>query len=546
MSSFSPLRRFGISFWPGLAVGAALLCLAGTIFAQIVILPQTTTVSAALDAQIWSILRFTLFQAALSTLLSIGLGTALAWSLFHQRRFPGRGALISLLSSTLVLPTLVAVLGLVTVFGRKGWLNHLAEALSGHSFGAFLYGLTGILVAHVYFNASFAVRGLLHRLEAIPAEKFKLARSLGLTPWQRFKLVEWPALKGTLPSMASTIFLLCFTSFAIVLTLGGSPKYNTLEVAIYEAVKFDFDLLRALKLALAQLAVCAFLVVVASGLRASSSAIAQARTPSIWGEPFGARCAQLGITGFCAIAFLAPLAAVLIDGLQADFTKLFAEATFRRALITSLVLASASSVFTIAIALALGFARRNFSVPGRIPASWWTPVVSRVLAFSGTLYLAIPSLVLGLGFFLIARQFAGPLNFWAVIALLCANVLMALPFSLAILVPAMEKTALRFDKLCFSMGIRGIARWRLAEWPFLRADLGYVAALAFCFSLGDLGVIALFGNQDFATLPWLLYQKMGSYRTHDAAGIALILLALTITVFALVPRVFAGGRDVET
>jgi thiamine transport system permease protein len=537
MSSYS---RFGPSLWPGLAAGAGLLGLATLIFAQIAVLPQTTGPSTGLNSQIWSILRFTLFQAALSALLSIALGIALAWALYHQRHFFGRSVLISLLSSTLVLPTLVAVLGLITVLGRNGWVNHLADALTGHTFGAYLYGLTGILVAHVYFNASFAVRGLLHRLEAIPEEKTKLSRSLGLSAWQRFRLVEWPALKSTLPGMGSTIFLLCFISFSIVLTLGGSPKYNTLEVAIYEAVKFDFDLARALKLALVQLGVCAVLVILASGLGNSNAAISKPPAKPLWGDVRGAQIAQWAIISLCAMGFLAPLAAVFIDGLQADFSKLFSETIFRRALLTSLALASASSLTTLILALAIGFARRNFTVPGRVPETVWTRVATRLLSFSGTLYLAIPSLVLGLGFFLLARQFSGSLNFWAVTALLCANVLMALPFSLAILVPAMEKTARRFDRLCFSLGITGSARWQLAEWPFLRADLGYVAALAFCFSLGDLGVIALFGSQDFATLPWLLFQKMGSYRTDDAAGIALILLALTIAVFTLVPRLFAG------
>jgi len=62
--------------------------------------------------------------------------------------------------------------------------------------------------------------------------------------------------------------------------------------------------------------------------------------------------------------------------------------------------------------------------------------------------------------------------------------------------------------------------------------------LAFCFSLGDLGIIALFGSDEFSTLPWYLYQLMGSYRTTDAAGVALILLVLVVSVFIIVPRVF--------
>ncbi|MGI9373686.1 MAG: thiamine/thiamine pyrophosphate ABC transporter permease ThiP [Hyphomicrobiales bacterium] len=535
-------KRFPGALAPGFLVTAFLLGFALLIFGHILLLPQTQA-TAFFDEKIWRILQFTLFQASLSTLLSIAIGLAIAWGLYHQRAFMGRSWLITLFSSALVLPTLVAVLGLVSVFGRRGWANQLIQSVGGEGFGAIIYGLAGILIAHVYFNASYSARALLNRFETIPAQKLKLARSLGLSFWQRFKFVEWPAVRSTLPGLAATIFLLCFTSFAIVLVLGGSPKYNTLEVAIFEAVKLDFDLGRALGLALTQVFVCALVVAVAANFRATSTNIAREQHAFMWPETPGAQILQWGFIGFGAIGFIAPLAAVILDGLQADFVRLIGERTFQQAAFTSLFLAAISSTLTVLCALAMANARRTLSTPSRISASSLTTFLDRIIAFAGTLYLAIPSLVLGLGFFLIARQSPGSLKFWAVIALITANVLMALPFALAILVPAMEKTALRFDKLCFSLGVRGGARWRLAEWPLLKSDIFYVAALAFCISLGDLGVIALFGSQDFATLPWLLYQKMGSYRTDDAAGIALILLVLILIVFAGLPKLFEGKKN---
>jgi thiamine transport system permease protein len=55
-------------------------------------------------------------------------------------------------------------------------------------------------------------------------------------------------------------------------------------------------------------------------------------------------------------------------------------------------------------------------------------------------------------------------------------------------------------------------------------------------SLGDLSVIALFGSERLMTLPYLLYQRLGSYRTGDAAGLGLILLAITFAVSAILQR----------
>ena len=76
-----------------------------------------------------------------------------------------------------------------------------------------------------------------------------------------------------------------------------------------------------------------------------------------------------------------------------------------------------------------------------------------------------------------------------------------------------------------------------------RRDTGLVLALGFCFSLGDLGVIALFGTQDFATLPLLMVRALGAYRTHDAAAIAALMLVLTIAAFVALPRLFARLAD---
>ena len=96
--------------------------------------------------------------------------------------------------------------------------------------------------------------------------------------------------------------------------------------------------------------------------------------------------------------------------------------------------------------------------------------------------------------------------------------------------------AMKQDRLAFTLGVTAWARWRWLEWPLIKEESLFVLSLAFCFSLGEFGIISLFGSQDFATLPWLLYQKMGSYRTDEAAAIALVLLAITLVVFLAAPQ----------
>lgn len=68
-------------------------------------------------------------------------------------------------------------------------------------------------------------------------------------------------------------------------------------------------------------------------------------------------------------------------------------------------------------------------------------------------------------------------------------------------------------------------------------EIGLVFAMGFCFSLGDLSIIALFGTETFSTLPWLMYRALGAYRTHDAAALAAILLLVSTLSFQILPRV---------
>lgn len=540
-SNAHKLHRFSWSLFPGLLLAGGFLLLAAVLLYQLAVHPAAGALSVG--PRFYRTLFWTTLQAGISTLLSIIVGIALAWALSHRTRFPGRSIYIALLSSALVLPTLVVVLGIVTVLGRSGWINDALRFTALPTFDPFIFGLTGIVLAHVYFNASYVARTLLNRFESIPESLRKLTRSLGLNAWQRFRMTELPAISSTLPTLSITIFLLCFTSFSIVLVLGGSPKYNTLEVSIYEAIKLDFNLGRALGLALTQLAICAVLIVVGNRFGRDNRLISLPVTKQsgLQDSPGAAMLQWIFITIF-GLIFILPLAAVMADGVAANFNGIFSDRNFKIALVTSLLIASASTILVLLSSVLFATAYATLATTQRLGNLKFSKPILRLLGFSSTLYLAVPALVLGLGFFILAQVIGGPQTTWAAIALLTSNVLMVLPFAIGTLAPAMTKAANRYDKLAFSMGVKSLNRWRLVESSLLRPELAYIASLAFCMSLGDLGIIALFGNQDFITLPWLLYQKMGSYRTDEAAGIALFMLAITLIVFLLLPKLFASTQ----
>ena len=169
----------------------------------------------------WAALRFTVMQAALSALCSVGLAIPVARAL-ARRAFPGRSVLITLLGAPFILPVIVAVLGLLAVFGRNGVLSNLLGVVGLPPLS--IYGLHGVLLAHVFFNLPLATRLILQGWQDIPAERFRLAATLGMGPGQVLRFLEWPMLRRVLPSALLTVFGLCLSSFAVVLMLGGGPK----------------------------------------------------------------------------------------------------------------------------------------------------------------------------------------------------------------------------------------------------------------------------------------------------------------------------------
>src|SRR5690606_21118571 len=223
--------------------------------------------------------------------------------------------------------------------------------------------------------------------------------------------------------------------------------------------------------------------------------------------------------------------AVLLRGTPAALVGLLGNPTFWRSLATSLAVGAASAVLSVAMAVGLGMAR-----------ALWTdrPVIRLALAVPVFAYMVVPAVVLGLGFFLLARQTGVAPSTAAPVVLVLANALLALPFAFAALGPGFTALLTSHGKLIRSLALGGFAQWRLIEWPLLAPALGYAAAVAFTFSLGDLGVIALFGTDDFTTLPWMMYRAFGSYRIQDAEALAAVLLALSILAFIAIPKLFGG------
>lgn len=137
--------------------------------------PESDLLSLWHDSYLWHVIRFSFWQAFLSALLSVIPAIFLARALY-RRRFPGREALLRLCAMTLILPVLVAVFGILSVYGRQGWLAALFNLL-GLEWTFSPYGLKGILLAHIFFNMPMATRLFYRRWRLSPASSVSLRHS---------------------------------------------------------------------------------------------------------------------------------------------------------------------------------------------------------------------------------------------------------------------------------------------------------------------------------------------------------------------------------
>ncbi len=457
-----------------------------------------------IDQSILSVLLFTLKQALLSTVISVTLGMLAARAL-ARREFIGKKMVVNLFAVPFALPAIVAVLGVSSIYGTQGWLGGIIN----------IYGLTGILLVHVFFNLPLAAKVFHEALSGIAPERFRLAAQLSFSDRDVFWHVEWPVIRSILPGIFSLIFLLCAASFVVVLTLGG-PSSTTLEVAIYQSLRMDFDVGRALSLSVLQIILCLILVTLAGRLVLQEQKQTQTilNGPRYDGATLMARIMDGAAILGAILIVLPPLLALSVSGVHnIEVTgAIFAAAGF------SMVIGFGAALLALGLAWPLAQMRSS---------------AAQGLALAG---LIVPPAVLATGWFLALKSFEIGLSL-TLLTVIALNGLMALPFSVAILRSSFSQIGASHNRLCAQLGVVGWNRFWHIDVPLMRPALRQVGFLAFVMSLGDLTAVTLLGTQGMITLPALIHQQMGNYRSTAAAGTALILALSCYAVATLAQRV---------
>ncbi len=230
-----------------------------------------------------------------------------------------------------------------------------------------------------------------------------------------------------------------------------------------------------------------------------------------------------------------PLASLLIDALSGPLARVVANGYIWQSAGKTLMLGLGAAVFSVIAGwFLLGASSQlaNRGQPGR----------ARLVEISGSIIYVVPPLVLGTGTFVLLSDYIDVFS-WVYPIVIIINAMMGLPFVIRTLGPAMRQNQMRYQNLCHSLALGGWNRFRFIDWPLLRRPIGLSAALVAALAMGDLGVIALFGTPETATLPLLIYQQLGAYLIPQATATALLLLGLCLLVFWILERYIGGKAD---
>lgn len=439
-------------------------------------------------------------QALASTALSLAIGLPTAY-VFARYEFPGRRVLATVLALPFVLPTVV-----------------VASAFAALGMGK---GLGTVLAAHAFYNVSIVVRIVGTAWANLDPRLGEAARVLGA---RRGPARAAFALRLVAPSIAAAcllVFCYCFTSFGVVLLLGG-PRVSTLETEIWRQAVRLADLGAAALLALLQLAATAALMALYARVqRRRSAAMRQAPAAASRLRPATpGRRAALAAFGYGPAALvLLPLAAIVAGSLVtrtgvglAAWKTLFRNATGSlfwtsplEAGRTSLVFASGALILALAVGLPAAYAAAGRSRREGRRASG--PAALFDLAV--LLPLGTSAVTLGFGFLVALDR--PPLDLRASAILVpIAHALVALPLVTRSLTGPIASLDPRLREAAAALGADPRRAWRAVDLPVLGRAIASAGVFAFTVSIGEFAASALLARPEFATIPVVIFNRLGT------------------------------------
>jgi len=464
------------------------------------------------------VLWFTTWQALASTGLTLGLGLPAAY-VFARYDFPGKSLLRALTTIPFVMPTVVVAAAFTTLLGPQGLLNGWLSAAFNLAAPPIdlLYTIWIILLAHAFYNATVVVRIVGGFWANLDPRLGEAAAVLGANRWRNLREVTLPLLLPAIIAASLLVFLFCFTSFGVILILGG-PRFATLEVEIYRQAVNLFNLPLAAALSLIQLLLTFGVMAAYTRMQAKASLplnlrprSSTARKPAGWRDWLVVG----SVNSLLTVILLSPLLALIVrsvtlgDGpptlryyqaLTVNRTQDVFFVTPILAIRNSLIFALAATLLSLILGLLSAYLLAG---PGRAESrlsKWLDPIF--------LLPLGTSAVALGFGYIIALDE--PPLNLRTSLLLTpIAHTLIAVPFVVRTLLPVLRGLDPSLREAAAVMGASPAQVVREIDLPIIGRALLVAAAFAFTVSMGEFGATLLIYKPQFPTMPIVIYRALG-------------------------------------
>jgi thiamine transport system permease protein len=538
------------------------------------------------SASIRSVLWFTIWQATLSTLLTLLVGLPGAF-LLARYEFRGKSVIRALTGIPFVMPTLVVAAAFNALLGPRGWANLGLMSLFNLQSPPiqFTNSLVAILVAHVFYNTTIVLRMVGDFWSHIDPRMAQAAQMLGANRWQTARHVTLPILAPAIAAASLLVFIFDFTSFGVILILGG-PHFATLEVEIYYQTISLFNLPVAAVLSIIQLACTLGLTVAYTRLSARLSrpiSLRPQRYTQRRLDTWSRKIIAAAMITFLLLLMVTPLLGLAVrsftrfetagsgspalQGVTLDYYRELninrRESLFYVTPSTAVAISLGYAFTTVFLALLLGLpaswalARSPSPETRSAPETALAPAGQNPEAVQPTraekhtsarvmqgldallmLPLGTSAVTLGLGFIVALDH--PPLDLRASPVLVpLAHTLVAFPFVVRSLTPALRSIRPRLRQAAAVMGASPSQVLRHVDLPLVGRALLVAATFAFTISLGEFGATALIARPEYPTVPIAIYRLIsqpGALNYGQALALSTILMVVTAAGMLAIER----------
>ena len=512
----------------------------------------------ALSSQsIRQVFFFTIWQAALSTLLTLIFGLPGAY-LFARYSFRGKSILKALTVIPFVIPTVVVAAAFYALLGPTGWANIAAMTFFGFETAPIKFTNTiyAILLAHVFYNTTIILRLVGDFWTHIDPRLNQAARILGANQFKAFYKITLPILAPAITAASLLVFIFNFTSFGVILILGG-PKFATLEVEIYYQTISLFNLPLAAVLSILQLVCTLALTIIYTRLNRRISHPIQLQPRKFTQKKISNWKSRIFAGLIILLLFsllITPLIALAARsfstfdrgrGSQENLSSKFTSEYYRQltvnqrdsmffvppisAIRNSLVYALTAVVLALIIGMPAAWALSHHS--GSFVNRFLDPVLMLPLGTS--------AVTLGLGFIVALNRPPFDLRASPILVPI-AHTLVAFPFVVRSLTPSLRSIKPRLRQAAAVLGASPLIVFKTIDLPLVGRALLVAATFAFAISLGEFGATALISRPEYPTIPLMIYRfisQPGPQNYGQAMALSTILMVVTAMAILLIERI---------